>query len=419
MILNGWDTVFVAKTDAINVALARATNQLTQSFSFSANDFQSSGTFGTWSIIPGGSGTLLMLQIEILAGSMQMSPAAPVLDLLGMKALLLVNLRLLPDARRPGPKTLVFDFETVGQTSVTGAVVPHDILEANSLTDIQKAALGVAIASALVAHASDVAFVFASISPTSETDLSWMNPIASRYAYLTPHGMAPALAILSVTTDRDVSALPALVDPTILLGSGDAGLAIAPGLFLQNVVAPALIQALNTSGRLVLGPSGQLTNTTRLLLPKVNRAGESYYPCISSLSVAISDAQINLNMRGSCDMHLGVEMNFQASSVLGVALAPNRDSLTLSQVGTPTFHKDVSIPWYDHLFDVFLALSELILRICVVAISSELGSGISSATSSQSLIKNTSKMVSWGDSGGFKVQSASLANSLCLRGTLS
>jgi hypothetical protein len=416
VLLNGWDTVFVADADALNASLERSTSQLQQPFSFSEQGFSTSGTFGTWSIVPGGSGPLLMLQIDIASGTMRMSADGPSIDLSGMGVQLLVNLQLLPSPDAPSSQSLVFDFEQVGTAGGPGVVTPHDVVNSWSLSTLEKAALGNAVANTLVQHADEVSFVFATINPTQSSAISWIDPVASKYAYVAPAGLPPALTILSVVTQRDISGLPLLVDPSILQGVGNAGLAIEPGLFLEKVMGPALLQNLGTSGTLVLNLSGVLVNTGRLSLPRIDRASESYYPTIKSLTASITDNQVNVAMDGGCDMHMGVSMTFSAKSSLGVALASDGMSLQFSTVGQPTFHKDVDIPWYDHLFDVVGGLAEAILQICVAAISSELAGGISDVTSSQALVQTAPAIIDWADVGGFTAQSASLATALCLRG---
>ena len=209
------------------------------------------------------------------------------------------------------------------------------------------------------------------------------------------------------------------MDPAILQGAGNAGLAVSSSLFLQNVMAPALLQSLKASGTLTVNSAGVLVNSGSLSLPKIDKASESYYPRIDSFSVAISDTQMNVSMNGSCDMHMGVHMTFNASSSLGVSLTSDSKSLQISTIGTPTFHKDVDIPWYDHLFDIFGGIAEIILQVCVAAISSELGSGISDVTSAQAMAQDAPKIVTWANTGGFQTESASLATSLCIRGQLS
>jgi hypothetical protein len=340
-----------------------------------------------------------------------------------MAALLLVNLQILPSPATPASQSLVFNFKQVGpvasSSSGVGVVTPHDILNSGNLTLVQKAALGSAVANVLVENAGQVSFVFATVNPTQASAVGWMHPVASRYAYLAPAGVPASLAILSVTSARDTSPLPLLMDPAILLGTGNAGLAVSPALFLQNVMGPALLASLKASGSMDVNGSGVLVNTSTLNLPEIHKAGESYHPQVDSMTATITDTQINVAMNGSCDMHMGVRMTFGATSNLSASLSTGGSSLQLATVGTPTFHKDVSIPWYDHMFDIVGVLPEIILQSCVAAISSELAGGISSSTSADAFVQSAPAIVSWANGGGFKVQTASLASSLCLRGVLS
>ncbi|MEM5428789.1 TULIP family P47-like protein [Cupriavidus oxalaticus] len=420
MNLNGWDTVFVGDMAVINAAMAASSAQLLQEFSFSQDGFSASGTFGTWQVVPGGSSELLLLQIALESGSMTMSAGTTPIDVSGMSVQLLVSLQLLPTGAGSGALALQFDFTAVGpaNTSGAGVVTPHAVLDNGKLTLVQEAALGNAIANALVRNAGRISFMFASINPARAAAVPWIQPVASRYCYLAPAGMPPALAILSVNAGHSAEGLPLTVDPAVLQGDGNAGLAISPALFLQNVVGPALLQSLGSSGTLAVNSAGVLQNTGALPLREVDRAGESYHPQIDSLSVTVVDAQIQIAIQGSCDMHMGVSMTFSATSALAVALSTDRTSLQFSTVGTPTFHKDVSIPWYDHLFDIFGGIAEIILQVCVAAISSELGEGISGQTTSCALVGGAPSLVGWANGGGFSAGEATLASGFYMRGAL-
>jgi hypothetical protein len=422
MNMNGWDTVFVVAIDQINSALKNSTSKLVQTFSFSEQGFTTSGNFGVWSIAEGGSGTDLMLQIDISKGSMTMSDGGTSIDISGMSALMLVNLKLLPD--KTSGQTLQFDFQYVDTSNsntdsspAAGMVSPHDIIDNGVLSLVQKAALENAIANVLVQNASAVSFVFATINPTVASDVQWLKAEESHYCYLAPSGSAPVLAILSVTTKRDTSNLELGVDPSLLTGSGNAGLAISSGLFLENVIGPALIKSLGTTGSLALAGT-VLQNTGTLHLPKIEKSGESYEPEVKSLKVTIADTEIKVACSGSCDMHMNIKMTFKSNSTLGVSLDSKNQALQLGVVGKTTFHKSVKIPWYDHLLDAVTVVAEAVLQICVTAISSQLASGISSLTSSNHLVRDAPSLVSWAGASGFNAQEASLATSFYMRGTL-
>lgn len=418
MNLNGWDTIYVARTDPLNAALRAHTQSLVQSLSFEQNGFSASGTLGGWSMVPGGSQSLLLLQVEILVGTMTMAAGGQPIDVGGAGVQLLVNLRLLPPPAGSSDQQLVFDLGSVGATPGPGVVTPHDVVGLPSLNQVQKAALADAVAQDLVAHAGEVSFVLATVNPLSATGVPWLTPVRSSYAYVAPVGSPPALAILSVVSDRDISELPLTVDPGVLQGPGNCGLAIDPALVLAHVVGPALLTGMQASGRLSVDGSGVLRNSNPLSLPAVNHAGETYSPRVDSLAVNVTDSLLNVSIDGSCDLHMGVEMTFGSASSLTLSLSSDLASLELGVVGTPTFHKAVQIPWYDHLFDICGGLAEFILQVCVAAISSEVAGNIATGTSAQELVKSAPTIVSWADADGFSVESATLATALCLRGTL-
>ncbi|PXF45068.1 hypothetical protein BWQ96_05170 [Gracilariopsis chorda] len=417
MHLNGWDTVIVSDLHPLNAALKASTEKLLSSFSASQNDFRASGKFGAWSLVVGATGDNVMLETPITSGEMQMNDESEPIDISGTRPQSVVTLHLVPSSTNNALKELKFNFKDVSSDAGKGAVYPHDVLDSGCLTFIQKAALGNAVAKAFVNNADDISFVFASINPLNNSKLAWLEPKTSRYSFLNPSGAPPALAIFSTTSVRDVSKLSTLVGPKLLSGAGDAGLAISEDLFLQYILAPVLLHGLGASGDLKVQNSA-LVNTGSLSLPKVEKAGESYHPKIEHLSAVVTDTQITVTISGSCDMHLGIHMDFKASSDLKVSLSADGKALQFDSIGTPTFHKDVHIPWYDHLFDIVAAVSEIILQVTVSAISKGISGSVSSKVVGDDIVKYAPSIVSWAGKDAFGMRDVFLADSLCCRGIL-
>lgn len=416
MNLNGWDVAFVASVDYINGALAQSTDHLIQEFDSTEQDFHASGKFGTWSIVPGGSGNLLMLQLEIASGEV-VHGGAPAIDIGGMSVVFQVSLQFLPIPGKPTGQSLSFQFsQNSSKGAAPGAVSPHAMNDGGKLTPMQKAALASSIADALVAGAGSISFVFATVDPEQAVGVDWLKPVVSGYAYVPPSDKRPAmLAVLSMTSAHDIAALPLTVDPALLPDTGNAGMAISTNLFLGNVFAPVLASSLQTQSSLAVAASGTLQNTQQLSLPDV----KGHTPAVNSLSATVVDDRINISLSGECDMNLGASLTFDASSVVQVSFDAATHKINFAQVGDPAFHSDRHVPWYDHLIDIFaLGTPEIAIQVVTHNLASAMADSIGSVTGLSSLATSAPSIVSWSGKSRFAPQAGGLATAFYLHGSI-
>jgi hypothetical protein len=373
----GWDTVFVADIREINQALAQNAGQYVETFRFEEHGFHIEGAFGAWEIVPGGAGDLLDLQITIATGTLSMEGLAQPIDLAGVKVVLTVSLRFLPAPGAPQTKVLTFHFDSVADHNVTApgaGVVSFNktIAPEGLLTPLQQTAVGMAIASALVHNAAQISFVFAAVNPLAATQAPWLQPHDMAYCYADVVGTgAQMLSILCVNSERPIGALPRQFDPGLFAPDQNAGLALSESLFLANVLIPALAATFQTSAsNFRLGTVPGLSQQGVLLanpfrLPAVHKAGQTYRPSVHALAAVVEDTRVQLQLSGNCDMKMGIRMDFQASSTLGATFTPATGTLAFATLGPPVFHKQIHVPWYDHLFDIFGLVAELILDVTV------------------------------------------------------
>src|SRR5215207_8650885 len=103
--MGGWDVIYASDVTRLNALLAASSQQLIPSFSYSDNNtgIAFSGTFGPWSIRPGGTANRINLQVPVAQGvlngagfsNFSLSGLQPVLNM----ALTLVNGRSAPNTR--------------------------------------------------------------------------------------------------------------------------------------------------------------------------------------------------------------------------------------------------------------------------------------------------------------------------------
>lgn len=399
MNLNGWNFVSAIDVKQVNAALQAQRATLIQSFSITTPLIMS-GHYADWTIVPGGSGKHLFMEIGIADGTLQTGSGS--VSLAGVVIALDIRLDLL-DAG--GAQHLSFDLSTVTLRDVRN--LPPGVGE------ITAGAFADALVQDLCANADKVSFVLAKITQSSPNTPAWLTPLSPDFAYLQPDGGSAAIAIFarpSSSTPGDLK-----LDPQVL-GPEGFGIAISSQLFMHNVFRPALCAALGLPGDLafVEQPNGNLQFNGSVGIKSVSAAGETYHPHITSLGVQLVDDRVNMQFAGNCSMGMDISMTFNGSSSVTLGVA-GPGVLSFSQIGHSSFDKDVDIPWYDHLLDIAGGVAEIILQVTVAAISSELSGGIRDVAGASALLTQAPDVVAW-FGGGYAIDQAGLADALWLHG---
>ncbi|HET7462046.1 MAG TPA: TULIP family P47-like protein, partial [Longimicrobium sp.] len=247
MDLLGWDTVSTVSIPWVNRALAERVVPLDFEFSgddFDAPSFTCRGRLGTWSVV-GGSGDLLYVSVG-LSGQISTSAASLALD--GAAAVFAISLQLLPpDAAQLRALTcdlsnagVLIDMPGPGLVTPLTLTGPPEFMK--ELGDVGQEALLNGLAQTLSAHAGELSYVLANVSLVPPGGNGWLAPAESAYCfYPSPHGSGQGyLAVLGVTTPRDVRRLSRTIPPELLAGNPDAALAISRDLVLAHVIMPTL-----------------------------------------------------------------------------------------------------------------------------------------------------------------------------------
>lgn len=409
MDLLGWDAAFVASLDAFNRALATAKDAVVKSFSFSEDGVSASGTFGAWSIVPGGSGQLLDVCLPVVAGQLIPAPGKPAINLASRRIVLRLPLRWLERQDAQQTRELAFDLRKVSQQANPdpSAVSLVSVSPTDGLTPMQATILGNAIATYVSAHTSDVSFVFAGINPLTLGSAK-LRPVTTAYVYLDTAGNAsPALAILCAVTARNVAADPRIVDATLRpAADANATMVIAGTQLMRYAIAPAIATGLGVgSDRLVTDDDGRIS-----LTGAVND--------ITSVSASLKDARLSVSWQGSTseDLGKGITMNFSITCEFALAAVLPALSLSfkkLTVTNTKTIEKTWWLKWLEAMGGESAQQGiELVLQ----KMSDDLVNKLQ-----QQLTSIGSVDLSWViPSGGLKLSPASsqVANALIVRGTL-
>ncbi|MEZ0092564.1 TULIP family P47-like protein [Streptacidiphilus sp. EB129] len=426
MNIYGWDTVSALSVETANRALAQNSNKLISDFKVSgetlSTPYDLQGEFGTWRIVPGGSGSLLRLAVPITAGTVRPGTGAGV-DLAGCTALVDVSLELLPapDGRS---QDLVFALHQAGQLgeqSRPGVITPV-LLQAPTATSAALGAIGQGlvlngVAESLAVNAQAVSFVFASLNLVVPGAGSWLAPVHSAFVYQEVVGGGGHLAVLSTTTDRDATGLQHTVDPELFAGGGELAFAMSENLFLTGLVAPGLPQVFGggaNPGCFGYDPARHaITAAHSFGTASVKEGAIWYTPQVTSLSLGVVGGALALAVSGNCDLKAGISMDWWITSQYPMRYDPARQSITFGGDQNSRSGHTAHIPWW---FWAGGALVEAITQIVVTMISDSLAGDLSARLGSTGLGAMAATSVHWQGVQAFDAASARLDGALMVNG---
>ncbi|MFC1405551.1 MULTISPECIES: TULIP family P47-like protein [Streptacidiphilus] len=206
---NGWDTVYAIPLPDVNNAIAvKKSSPTTWSGKLPAGDFNpeidATGTFGTWSLTTGGSGSIVRMHIPFTATLVYNGMTKPI-D--GGIAFVEVKLVYLPQPPVAGvtPNDLVV--RSTGGSQDDPVVTVSDVTyDSPPMTDSTKNVLEQLLAQWFNANLDSFAHVFATVDlgiDEASGDFSWLNPTQTNYAYIDNASISDALlGVLCMTENR-------------------------------------------------------------------------------------------------------------------------------------------------------------------------------------------------------------------------
>jgi len=421
----GWDTVFATTIEHANKALAASHDKLVSTFSFSAGGYQLDGTFGSWQIVPGGSGQLLHLQLPLQSGKM-VDRSGKAFDISGLAVIVEVQLQLLSPTTDTSKQHLQFNFRTVGDKpgdKTPGVVTLIQVNDpAKRLPDQPRNILGHAIAECLVTNAPGISYIFGTINLVKPSANSWLTPVKSDYYYVQLEGAKPGyLAILSTTDNRDISTLERKIDPALLAGAGSGFFALSKEMFLRHIIQPTLPRVFQGTSDQAFkyNATNQSIQSTGWFATNAVKSGLIwYYPHVNSLLISVLDTSVVCSANGSCDMGLDITCTFGVHSQSALQYQNTTKSLSFARDPNPTVQHDYSIPWYDYFIPGITGIGDIILAIVVPLIADGIAGGLQQNAADLSLAKSPPQTIQWNGMSGFNVTAAGLNNCFYMRGEL-
>jgi len=434
----GWDIVCVSTIDKANVQLAKNMAKLVTSFSYVSGNFSISGEFDVWRIVPNGSNTLLRFECPVKTGSLVITRKdgrQTTTDISGIVPELELQLSFISNASDANVKDLKFNCVVKGKqpgdrTPGAVTIVNPDVSgKITSESDpVTWGLLNNYLPDVFISNRAKLTYVFAQVNLVPSGADSWMAPKKFIYTFKKQSGSDRGyLCVLSVVTDRDISALQPDIDGSLLSASDDVFVLISNEQFLKHYLMPALPGAFGhgaTAGNFEYkslgGTSGKIINDGHLSCGGKKWGLFTYYPEITSLSMFVDDSNIKSVASGDFDLSglPGASVTFTVNSSVQCNYDKAANKITFS-AGSHSVNYEKHIPWYDWMLAVIggpiiLGVVDLVIALVTNAVSSSVADGVSASGNLSAL---SCSVVAWNGAANMQVSSAGLSQAFYIRGT--
>lgn len=418
----GWDTVFVIKSDRVNEMLIANADKTVLQFDAGLPNlpmWKAGGRFAPWQLAEGGSNDIVHLRLPIESGTL--SDGTNSYDLAGLTLVIATYLDFLAFGNEQ--ERLQFDYNKLGEMgnepdrgelAVIALRDPNQVLppELNAL-------LAYALGAYLVAHADQVRFVFATVNLIPPTVNSWLTPKKSAYGYFRRESSDQTyLAVLSVTTDRDISKLQRTVDPSALPKDTNATFVVAEDLFLLNIIAPSLAKTFSTGVDAFYYDSNNqvLRNSRRVWTRPVKSGAITYHPWVDGLEIRSVDGALQGRYSGGVDMYAGIWMTYTIDARNQAAYLSSEGALTFNRDPAPKESHQADIPWWWFLGGlIVIAVVEIVVRV----ISDDIAAQIANDNRERLAFgRYPPSQILWGSSSGLYVNFVGVSNALYIVGNV-
>jgi hypothetical protein len=433
----GWDVIYACSGAYINQQLANNADKLIQSFIYEDSAIRLSGKFGTWRIVPGGSGPLLQFETPIASGEVHFKQFNETVTLDGVIPLVQMQLRLPKGASQQVVRTLVFNCTNVGKHD--GDTTPGAVTVVNPDTSgilaghpkagqpeaaIAAAALAAGLCAVFVQNAQQLDFVFADMLPVpTGQNADWLTPVNATYAYQQPvSGALGGIAILGMLTPSSIDSLPRTFDSSLLAGK-DFGFVLAASPFMRNVILASLPAAFRGNCALhdfSIANDGTITLNEQFSLNSVRVGAIDYTPHVTAVDYHIEDNAMRCYVATHTDI-TGLASAYVTNSVT----SDNRSqfdvrSRTLSFLPDPnkSTTQDTHIPCWEKIAGALtLGIMNVVIESVALAIENSVGN-ITSSKTAQALGQLAPGLVSWNGQRSITINAGGLADNVYMQGAL-
>lgn len=432
-----WDVVYACSGDYINQQLANNAGKLIQSFEYEDSAIKITGNFGTWKIVPGGSGSLLQFETPITTGEVIFKQFNETISLNGVVPLVQMQLQLAKGKNQQVVRSLIFNCTTVGKNkgdTTSGAVTvinPDTTGQLAKYLDShpKEAAIGAALlttglGTVFVKNADQLNFVFADMLPVpTGQNADWLTPVNVAFAYQQPvDGSLGGIAILGMLENTSINNLPRNFDSNLLLNE-DFGFVLSASAFMKNIILPSLPGAFQGNCHIndfSFNSDGSITMAEGFNLNSVKVGLIDYTPGVTSVNYHIEDSSMRCYVATHTDI-TGLSGAYVTNTVTSNnASTYDVSTRTLSFKADPNMSttKNSHIPCWEKVAGAFtLGIMNVVIEAVSLAIQNSVGDLTSSKTA-QSLGNLAPGLVSWSGQQSITINAGGLADNVYMQGSL-
>ncbi|MFS1519411.1 TULIP family P47-like protein [Bacillus sp. SCS-151] len=263
------------------------------------------------------------------------------------------------------------------------------------------------------------------------TNLRWLAPKKCHYLYQeTSKDQKGFLAILSVTTEKQVNDLIEEIDSTLLKEGYSIFLLISNELFLKNLILPELSSSFSngtTDENFVYHPTkgtiGRIENNGEINCGSVKWGLETYHPKLTSLSISIQDKFLIFQASGKFNITglAGANVTFNVSSRSECRYNPAEESVYFVKDQNPSISYKKHIPWYDFALGalggpVVVAIIDIVIASVTSTISESVRKSLYSGQTTSFVSDLGVNFITWNGLHDFRAYEAGLSESFYIRG---
>ena len=459
---NGWDTVYVIPLPDVNAAIAaKKTSPTSWTGKVPAGDFNpeidATGTFDTWSLATGGSGSIVRMHIPFTAN---LSYSGTTKAITGGIAYVEVKLVYIPQAPSDGTTPNNLKVRNSGGSADDPVVTVSSVTYTSPtpMTDSTVNVLEQLLAGWFNANLDTFQHVFATVNlglDEASGDFAWLNPTQTNYAYIDNANIADALlGVLCMTENRSSEGAVQEIAAGAIPSGSRASFNMSLERFMSKMVLPSLPGEFThaPSGTFVLGNNDtQIAATSSFDLDAVKVGAVNYTPTVTSYTMTVNGSTLESYSYIHTPISPGIDAYCEVTYYSTMALATKADgsqSLTWVQLKSPdekTWYTVASwVTITEAVADIVLAVIGAVVsnvvsaveRVVVRVLIALLVGGVISAVAAvleqvpnwiagsvpdaipsiDALVNGATKPQAWADSKDFKIGQVVLNGGLQLGG---
>jgi len=422
-----WDAVFACSGAWINARLKESEKKFPASFAYEDDAVKISGDFGSWTMVPGGTGRFIHFDTPVTKGTLLDKASGKSYPLDGAIPIVQFQLDFVTPAGKSDQKHLKFDCRVVGKNpgdKTPGAVtvLNPDSRKDSPIPGLVSDVLGVALAHAFIASRQELSFVFAELSLAPPAGASWLTLKQLTYAYQqNDDNELGNLAVLGMLSDVSIKNIEPVFDTQLMQGGHDFGFVLAASRFFEHVLLPAMPQAYRGSNASQFSWDGatKISNHGNVTLDKVKVGLIWYPPVIQNLDIHLEGNLIRTTAAGRCDI-TGLDdayISFSVASKNPGQYLPASRSIAFAKDPHKSITHSSHIPWWEKLLG---GLTAGIMNVVIDAVSLAIEDAVTGAIGNTGISSNGmgAQLVTWPGQNAITPTGGGLEDNFYFQGTL-